>query len=723
MTSEGWRELDQTEVDLTEIELQYLSPIVHVDETSSLNAVLEGLREIEEVARRGTVVVVSMDDGTFETFTYMDLFQRLADDESIAQLPFVELLGQVGAVGSRAVDRIGISLGDATDQRLIAPGDRLVVLEEATPVGVLIDLPLGGGSERVQQLEGQIFEAQPAMANGDDAEPPGDDSPATPRFLSSKVHADGEQRRRAFKAGAVNELSVFIAPADRDYIQSDEEFTYEVPEGEVHTLDVFVWAPGLIDDPLHGQFDAPHAGSSDKAATFEVPVPAALDHVEINIEVLYQGRVLQGATLTGTTFAGADADAPADAAIQFQRTARSGLDPAAARPFDATLVISGETVLIAVGGSPVELDLSGIKQAAKKIGEQLYTSAVQGAYEAEDGVAGDAVRKLLAFLAYQGHAIHNALVDAKPELAAARMIEVTLRDAGAFFPIEFVYERGVPGEDPAICPNWAAAFKAGETDCPDCPAAVDDAPYVCPLGFWALSREIARRIDPIVSDEAARSSVTSNPSVSNPRLARLDGAVIGASTQVDAAAEPTSQIGETVDFAIQLFGAGKVRPVDNWAGWVTAVEEAGPSLLLAMSHTQMDDEIGAEVLQIGASSNLRSQSIGGKHVQLPVGTVGPIVLLLGCTTSNQEIGYLGFVPAFLNHHAAVVVGTVAKVLGRQTGPVARKFLRAAFDAQGKDVTLGEVMRRTRGEMLLANNAMGMTLTAYGNSDWLLAAAS
>jgi hypothetical protein len=722
MTGNDWPKVDQTEIDRTEIEMQYLSPIVLADEASSLRDILAGFREIDETARRGSVVVISMGDGTFETFTYLDLFQHLADDESIAQLPFMELLGRVGAVASDTAPRIGISLGDAHDLRIVAPGDRLVVLEDATPVGVLIDPPMGGGGEGVQRLEERIFEPQAAMANGDDAEPP-EDADHAPRFLSAKVHADGEQRKRAFKAGAVNELSVFIAPADRDYIQSDEEFTHEVAEGEVHTLDVFVWAPGLIDPPLRGQFDAPHAGSSVEPASFEVPVPAALERVEINIEVLYRGRMLQGATLTGITFAGTDADAPADGAIKFQRTARSGLDPAATRPFDATVIVSDETVLIALGGSPVELNLSGIKKAADKIAGRLYTSAVQGAYEAQDGVPGAAVRSLLTFLAYQGHAIHEALIGAKPELAAARTIEVTLRDAGVFFPIEFVYERGTPGPNPALCPNWGDAFQAGETECPGCPAAGDDAPYVCPLGFWALSREIARRIDPIVSDDVARSAVASNPSVSNPRLARLVDAVIGASTKVDAADEPTSQIGETVNVAVELLGVDNVQRVEDWPGWVTAVQERGPSLLLAMSHTEMDDEIGAEVLQIGASSNLRSLSIGGQHVQLPVGTVGPIVLLLGCTTSNQEIGYLGFVPAFLNHHAAVVVGTVAKVLGRQTGPVARQFLRAAFLAQGKDVTLGEVMRRTRGEMLLANNAMGMTLTAYGNSDWLLAAES
>jgi hypothetical protein len=140
-----------------------------------------------------------------------------------------------------------------------------------------------------------------------------------------------------------------------------------------------------------------------------------------------------------------------------------------------------------------------------------------------------------------------------------------------------------------------------------------------------------------------------------------------------------------------------------------------------MSHTEIDEEVEAEVLQIGASSNLRSQTVRDEHVQLPVGEIGPVVLLFGCTTSSPEIGYLGFVPAFLGKHAAVVVGTVAKVLGRQTGPVAQQFLREAVAGQGKDVPLGEVMRRTRGSMLLAGNVMGLTLTAYGNSDWLLAA--
>lgn len=703
---------------MTEIAMRHLSPIVTVDETASLFDVLRGLRDLGEPARRGSVVVVGMDDGRFETFTYLDLFEQLAEDESLRELPLTDLLGRVGAVSSDAVERIGISIGDATDLRVEAPGSRLVVLEDAVPVGVLIDQALGGGGDEVRRLEREIFEPRAAMANGGDEEAPEEAA----RWLSAKVHADGEQRRRSFKAGAINVLAVGIAPADRDYIQADDEFPHEVPEGEVHTMDVVVSAPGLIDAPLHGQFDVPHAGSSVEPATFEVPVPAALETVELNVDVLYKGRMVQGATLAGVAFVGTDADAPADAAIEFRRTVASGLEPTVARPFDATLIVRGETVLIRAGGGQVELDLTGVKQTAEKIANRLYTSAVKGAHEAEEGAPGDSVRGLLTFLAYQGNAMYNALTGAKPELAKARTIEVTLRDAGAFFPIEFAYERGAPGPEPAICPNWEAAFQAGGTECPECPAAAPDAPFVCPLGFWGLSREIARRIDPIVSDDDVRGAVPSNPSVSNPRLGHLRRAVIGASTRVDAADEPTSQIGDTVAVAVELFGGDNVRRVEDWESWVSAVQEGAPSLLLAMSHTEMDDAIGAEVLQIGSASNLRSLSVGGQHVQVPAGTVGPLVLLLGCTTSQQEIGYLGFVPRFLNHHAAVVIGTVAKVLGRQTGPVARHFLRAAVAAQGKDVTLGEVVRRTRGEMLLADNVMGMTLTAYGNSDWLLAAA-
>jgi hypothetical protein len=707
------------------------TPYVTIERGASTQELLHKLSRIGRGARGGTLVIVEGNAGDFVTFSLIDLAKALtaAGDASFG-MSLDELLPYVETVVSPSVVRTEVGIGEATDRQSRAPMGRLVVVENGQPVGVLVDFQLSGeDADTLGRFEDRFLDV--AEANGGDttsAEPPEpgaepepeESAPpepgAVPRRLSARVHAGLEERKCSFKAGADHQITIGISPPDRDLIQAEEAFPHEVPAGEEHILDVVLWAPGLLDAPAWRTLRLPATGPTPEPATFPLHVPPDVDRVAATIGVLYQRRTVQVATLRGQVVSGADATAPADARIELGTAPVTSLDLSGLRPFDASLVVNGDDVLGIVAGGSRHFTLGGIDASVKEIQGQLYNTAVAAARE-DGGLDSQPVRDLLYVLAFHGNAIYRELTKGElASMAAATTVEVTVRNAADFFPVELVYERGWPAANPQICPNWEDAFANG-TPCPACPAAVDGSAYVCPLGFWGLSKEIARRIETDLPEDELAAATLSRRSSDHPRLLPLRGGLIGASANVDAAVR--GQVAATLELANTILVPDGAITVDDWKDWKSAVENRRPPLLLAMPHTEHDSKTGVDFLRIGAKSDLNPLAVDGQYVQVPFGKVGPIVLLLGCSTAAPEIGYLGFVPRFLDRHAAVVVGTIAKVLGRHTAPAARQFLEIAVAAQGSDLRMSEVMRRTRGATLRAGNVMGLTLAAYGNADWLL----
>jgi hypothetical protein len=99
----------------------------------------------------------------------------------------------------------------------------------------------------------------------------------------------------------------------------------------------------------------------------------------------------------------------------------------------------------------------------------------------------------------------------------------------------------------------------------------------------------------------------------------------------------------------------------------------------------------------------------------------PIVLLLGCETALADVDFENFVIGFLRYGAAIVVGTVATVLGYQAAPVASALVTelAKAAAARKAASFGEVIRSSRAQLLAEGHVMALSLTAYGDSDWQL----
>jgi hypothetical protein len=101
-------------------------------------------------------------------------------------------------------------------------------------------------------------------------------------------------------------------------------------------------------------------------------------------------------------------------------------------------------------------------------------------------------------------------------------------------------------------------------------------------------------------------------------------------------------------------------------------------------------------------------------------TPGPIVLLLGCQTGAQtETGYVSMVRRFQQLQTSVVVGTLAKILGRHAAPVASEFVTQLLAEEDPEADFGTVMRRVRRRMLANGYLMALCLVALGDAEWRL----
>ncbi len=673
------------------------------------------LAQLDPLERRMAVIVVDTGD-TFHTFTYADLvdeFQRRGDD-SLLGASLLDLLPQVGAVETPTADIAGEGFDAPRYVQRTAPRQRVVIVDAGEPTGVLADVRMGRGVHTdIPGIESFAPReaASPPPAEPDEEADRADADEAVDRWLSVAIEAAGERRTKSFQAGERHVISVGIAPADPALIQSDQAFPdAELASGETHELDVVLWGSGVADEPLSGKLLLPPSGASPKPCRFTVLIPAAAHTVELAIAVLYRCRVLESATLRGVVTDGPDALAPDGATIELRRSPAAGGDLASMRPFAATIITNRDEVLIEVCGGSRRLILSGLDAAKETIQRRLFDAAAGQARD-EGGLDSEALLSLLRVLAYHGHAIYQELVRGDTAaLADAGTIEVVSRSPVDFLPIELVYDRGAPRRDAELCPGFA---QATATECPDCRAHGDGSGYVCPLGFWGLTKEIGRRISAEVEPDELRRLPGPTPGV--PTLPKLGGVLVAASDRVDLGGSP--EVEATVATAAELFPDAHFE-AHTWPDWVEVVERNAPGLLLAMPHTDHDRDFDVDVLQIGADSNLSPLEVSRDYVGSHEGS-GPLLLLLGCTTATPEIGYLGFVPKFAASNAAIVVGTIAKILGRYTGPVARALLRQFVAAQGSDAPISEIMRRVRLDSLREGNTVGLTLVAYGDADWKL----
>ncbi|MGH8235820.1 MAG: hypothetical protein ACREXP_02215, partial [Steroidobacteraceae bacterium] len=345
------------------------------------------------------------------------------------------------------------------------------------------------------------------------------------------------------------------------------------------------------------------------------------------------------------------------------------------------------------------------------------------------GLRAPGSEKLLRTLAQKGAILREYLE--RHSIRTGRLdppahVQVVSTKPGKIFPIEFIYQYRAPDTAATLCPGAEEALAAlshgvlgppGARHCPGtCPDVTDRAAMkntICPLGFWGVRCAIERKPhEPEDNKLAGEYALLLEPTRANVRLLRpLAGTVIGATDKANLSV-PTA-VAEMVARIHKLMPGAPV--VSAWSKWTDAIKDTKPATLTLLVH-QEPDENGTPTIDIGSLPYLSSDLLEEEHVLAPPGGTRPLVLLIGCETGKAGISYENFALRFQWRGAALVVSTIAEVLGRQAAPVAADILEVIHGIAAP-TSFAEVMRSLRCRLLAKGTPMVLALVAQGDADW------
>jgi hypothetical protein len=486
------------------------------------------------------------------------------------------------------------------------------------------------------------------------------------------------------------------------------------PHAEGHWLTVVLTAPDVLDEPQVARLLLPPEEDS-RSCRFLLQIPAGVEQLDARITILHENRVLQTLRLR----AGIGTTARDDIEFWVEAVVQQNLEGLGGRSrFDAAVLFND-----IAGQSTMTFYCDG--RASLVRAEQLEKFISVIAKELEDVTNRPArygrpdkpqTAKLLADLARQGAMFREALLEmphVQTTLDSAKRLQIIAVNPDKPMPLEFCYDGPPPGIDATMCPGWQAALASGECPSGHCPA--DRKSVVCPIGFWGMHRTIERHA--YNRADAARLqfndfAIQSEPVQARRTLNCIEGSVFAASDKARTA-DP-----DAITASIQAINAMTTsgKDVRDWPDWKTEVGTRHPRLLVLLPHTDLQG--ATRTLEIGAAKRVLISDIDATFVAAE--HPGPMVLLLGCETATHDVSFQSFVTQFRRAGASVVMGTLASVLGRHVGPVAKilaETLEAAHAPPGG--LLGDVMCQLRRKALADGYPIVLAITAFGDADWRL----
>ncbi len=344
---------------------------------------------------------------------------------------------------------------------------------------------------------------------------------------------------------------------------------------------------------------------------------------------------------------------------------------------------------------------------------------------------------LLVNLAEMGSSLRDRLFtgsatavapDIYAELKAAKRISIFSAVPTHVLPLEFIYEpkyRPPMGQQGSICPRAAKALanpdasidelrkgcsKFGGSAC-----ETSDA-IVCPLGFWGLSKVIERHANRKERIDIARDyAISASPSDAR---GTVDVSRLLAAATSKADANPEKAWTAARKTLSDAFGEDMIVH-KTWPAIQSELitDEGPPGLMVLLPHVEKDRR-GVTSLDLGEGPSLAVHQVSAQLEDL--NPKPPLVLLLGCATGAGENPTEEFPGGFLDAGAAAVLATMTLVRGRFVAEIAETASLLTRDLIAKEgrTTLGETVLHLR-QRLLASNPFVLTLTAYGDADWLL----
>jgi hypothetical protein len=562
-----------------------------------------------------------------------------------------------------------------------------------------------------------------------------------PRYLQGDVFWLGDEnlveRDAGLLVGRKYRFVVYIAPEKQGSLSAGDPFSDNLldwDKQDFYTLDLVFTEPRQWPDAMSSTLQLPRYGESTKCA-FDF-TPTRSGPFAGRVTVMHRGRVLQTAILACGIHETPDAPRAAARRMTFEveavvRRNLATLDDR--RWFDACLVLNHTSAQKAAmtaagrGGAHIA-SLDEIKDQLTAINGLLNKVALdQEPYH--QGLTSDENAKLLVALASHGHWLYRKLVlgyidksPAGPALRNSEYLQIVSTHPDAMVPLEFVYEYEPPDDGVKVCPNAIRALKAGA--CPaSCVPQDSPAPHVCPLGFWGLRKVIERHVnvDAASLPAAAAAKVVAEPDIGRNVLTLNGPALLATSKEVDAGfdaagrgSKPSRKLQE------QLQSAWQKQPVNavlTWPEWKKSVGAAPPVLIVALPHAGGK---GAEISLEISGDVIKSKFISKAYVWPDPGKPAPIALLLGCDVVNTAYSeaYTRHVTVFRDAHAALVLGTVATVFGKDAADMAGRLVDHLVKAvRAKPGCFGEVLRQAKREAVADSLMIALCLVAFGDADW------
>jgi hypothetical protein len=557
--------------------------------------------------------------------------------------------------------------------------------------------------------------------------------PEAPRLLQGDIFkvADGQDvpEKRGFEVGGNYKLDVFIAPPGAGSIAADQRFPdqkFDWRTKASYRLQVIFAEPDQWPEPMTGTVNLPRQGRSSTCTFAFSPTKAGA--FSGRITVCYRGRVLQTALLNAlvvlqpTEWSNIKAETAWRFAVEIVvRQSLKNLDRR--RQFGASLILNQTprrqrtATTITERGAFIN-SLDGVLEQLKELNKLLSQVALDAkAYN--KGLLKGANAKLLYDLAFEGNALYRGIVrnyvDKSPARAALRdaeFLQIVSAKADEIVPLEFIYEYALPKSGAPVCKNAVAALKSGK--CPSsCVPQGSPAAHVCPLGFWGLKKVIERHVyDPGLA-RAAWLGTDRGEAVPGRNALSLRGtSLLATSKEVP----PSSRI--ELQKCIKKSWQGKVHPVSKWTDWQATVRSQKPVLLLALPHAAAT---GTRIKLEISGDEIESLRIDESYV-LSNPKTPPIVFLLGCDVANVALteAYVSNIAIFRDAKAAIVLGTIATVLGKDAAKVAAKLVvRLAKTARSSVQRFGEVLRQTKRDAVAESLMVALCLLGFGDADWYI----
>lgn len=561
---------------------------------------------------------------------------------------------------------------------------------------------------------------------------------AETRTVNAQLTHDGLPRP-CFVAGVRNVVLCWIGPQQAGIAHADAPIPHIDLPSEGLELRVELCWTGRRDGQPDRRGSGPAASirlpadrrQSSKPCALPIDVPDDIDTLEAHLMFTYRGKVFEAVRLSAAVRASEAIDADVAALrIEVEFGQREVIQLADRTPVDATLVFGPSHLRLFGGHGGQIFDLASFDPLMAFLNDELFLNDTElvrrrerlGVAEGE-ALLDDTDPLVLGFfrdLARHGAALYQTLRRQKFTDPGDR-IQVINLDPERHVPLEFIYDRTTPSRNATLCAGWQSALTGDGNRCAACDqaaagttgtASASWSDTICPLGFWAV-RKVIERFD------AARLADLSLPTGARRALRPLDAALCASTHFVGERERNALRAALNEHIAAPNF-------VDDWDQWEQAVHD-NPPLLILIAHHDLD--AGLDYLEIG-DENLDEARRWRFRPQLNEALInpatidpGPIVLLLGCETGRRiaETGYGGLAGQFKDFHASLVLGTMAKILGRHAAPLAAELVAALTAIDTPDADFGTLLRRIRRRLLAHGILMAFALVAIGDAEWRLPA--